>query len=523
MGNLRVKTIKYLIPLTLSLSFLIGCQKKPVEEISCAMPEWASENSNYVSNPTLDIAVHVDGSDSMLGYVTIPNSNYTRTIEVLSNSIIGTSNVNVTYHRIGDEKNITRDDFRKIAKSTTFYDSNDGTYKPVSSPIQSAIIPPPQGKEKLTVIVTDLEGDDAGRIAEALSKNYLNEGRKNYTIGVWAVKSQFNGTVFNPNTGSAKFIYNTQGKSSEAYRPFYVLFIGEYDKIIDSFNEIKKLDSQLQSYSEMFIFPSQNILKEAVNLGNFSTIERNSVLPETGDLQRIYSLTDDNVVVIPKDQNQDTYDLIEVINPTEMQPKINYSVAFPQLATNDNNNYSLFINENNLITQTKVFTYGKNNRNIEEPELEEKEEETNAESTEAKEESQKSTANNQENNTPLENTQEKQNFIENSSNTLRQALIIDNLKLDEQKQNLEFVTNLNLNNLSNPQIYLFEVDLILDDVTSLDWWNNWSVNAGEVGDGSKTQNLSIFMNKLKSLSLETLENENGDAVIGRFCIGIQKN
>lgn len=272
----------------------------------------------------------------------------------------------------------------------------------------------------------------------------------------------------------------------------------------------------------MFIFPSQNILKEAVNLGNFSTIERNSVLPETGDLQRIYSLTDDNVVVIPKDQNQDTYDLIEVINPTEMQPKINYSVAFPQLATNDNNNYSLFINENNLITQTKVFTYGKNNQNIEEPELEEKEEETNAESTEAKEESQKSTANNQENNTPLENTQEKQNFIENSSNTLRQALIIDNLKLDEQKQNLEFVTNLNLNNLSNPQIYLFEVDLILDDVTSLDWWNDWSVNAGELGDGSKTQNLSIFMNKLKSLSLETLENENGDAVIGRFCIGIQK-
>lgn len=273
----------------------------------------------------------------------------------------------------------------------------------------------------------------------------------------------------------------------------------------------------------MFIFPSQNILKEAVNLGNFSTIERNSVLPETGDLQRIYSLTDDNVVVIPKDQNQDTYDLIEVINPTEMQPKINYSVAFPQLATNDNNNYSLFINENNLITQTKVFTYGKNNQNIEEPELEEKEEETDTESTQAKEESQKSTANNQENNTPLENTQEKQNFIENSSNTLRQALIIDNLKLDEQKQNLEFVTNLNLNNLSNPQIYLFEVDLILDDVTSLDWWNDWSVNAGEVGDGSKTQNLSIFMNKLKSLSLETLENENGDAVIGRFCIGIQKN
>ncbi len=517
MGKLRVKTIKSLLPLSLSLSFLFGCQKTPVEEVTCTMSEWANTSANYVSQSSLDVAVHIDGSDSMLGYVTIPNSNYSRTIEVLSNSIIGTSNAEVTYHRIGDEKTIGRDDFRKSAKLTTFYDSNDGTYKPVSSPIQSAITPPAQGKEKLTVIVTDLEGDDAGRISEALSKHYLNQGRSHYTVGIWGIKSQFNGTVFNPNTGKAKFIYNTEGKSGEAYRPFYVLFIGEYNKIIDSFNEIKKLDSQLQDYSEMFIFPNQNILKEAVNLGNFATIEKNSTLPETGDLQRIYSLSDKNVVVTPKDQNNDTYDLIEVIKPTEMQPQITYFVPFPQLATNDKNNYSLLINEDNLITKTRVFTYGKNEQNIEpEPEVQEK---PSTDSAESKEDNRESTTDN----LSLKNSQEKQNFVENTSNTLRQALIIDNLKLDEQKQNLEFIANLNLNNLSTPQIYLFEVDLILDDVTGLDWWNEWSVNAGEMGNGAKTQNLSIFMNKLKSLSLDTLENENGEAAIGRFCIGIQKN
>lgn len=515
MGNLHHKTVKSFLPLLLSLSFLVGCQKKAVEEVTCAMPEWANASTDYVSNSALDIAIHLDGSDSMLGYVTTPNSNYARTLEILANTMIPSSNINVKYHRIGDNKTITRNDFTKDAKLTKFYDSSDGTYKAVSSPIQSAITPPAPDKEKLTVIVSDLEGDDAGTISSALSKYYLNEGRKNYTVGIWAVKSQFNGTVFDPNTGGAKFTYNTEGKSPQNYRPFYVLFVGEYDQIVDSFNEIKKLDSQLQEYSEMFIFPSQNILKEAINLGNSATIQQNSTLPETGDLARIFTIEDKNVVVMPQNQNEDSYDLMEVIAPTDMQPKITYAVPFPQLANNDNNNYSLLINDNNLITQTKVFTFDPSSQNIE-PEIEEK---IATESTE----SQELITENQENNTTEKKPEGKQNFLENSSNNLRQALIVDNLKLTEDKQNLEFIANLNLNNLSTPQIYLFEVDLILDDVTSLDWWNDWSVSSGERGNGAKTQNLSIFMNKLKSLSLDTFKNNDNQAVVGRFCLGIQKN
>lgn len=522
MGNIRVKTIKFLIPLTLSLSFLMGCQKKPVEEVTCAMPEWANSQKNYVSNQSLKISINIDGSDSMLGYVTIPNSNYARTIEVLASTMLESNNISVEYKRIGDDRIITRTNFRQDVKSPVFYNSPDPTYDPVNSPIQSAIIAPPEGKEKLTVIITDLEADDAGKVAEALSKNYLHQGRINYTVGIWAVKSQFNGTVFNPNTGRAKYVYNTEGKSSQAYRPFYVLFIGEYDKIKQYFNEIQRIDPQLQEYSEMFIFPTHNILKEPINLGNFARIEQNSILPSTGDLQRIFSLSDRNVVVTPKDQNKESYDLLEVIAPTEMQPKITYSVAFPQLATNDNNNYSLLINEDNLNTRTRVFTYGRNQQNIE-PQIENQAEETNTESPENQENNQESNTDNQGNNTSLQNSQGKQNFVENSTNILRQALIIDNLQLDEEKQNLDFIANLNLNNLSTPQIYLFEVDLILNDITGLDWWNDWSVNIGEGENGAKTQGLSIFMNRLKSLSLDTLKNNENQAVIGRFCIGVQKN
>ena len=94
--------------------------------------------------------------------------------------------------------------------------------------------------------------------------------------------------------------------------------------------------------------------------------------------------------------------------------------------------------------------------------------------------------------------------------------------MDKEKETLQFITDINLNSLPNSEIYLFEVDLILTDLTGLDWWNSWSTNS-QSNDGSKTQNLSIFMNKLKSLTLQNFSNQDGDPVIGTFCFALQKN
>lgn len=538
MGKIGKKTSKSLLFVILFCSILTGCQKSSQEEVSCVMP--ISQNvsaESEIKNSQLDISVNVDGSDSMLGYVTIPNNNYMRTLELIANTFIDTNNTEIEYKRIGDEKILTRNDFRKDATSRIFYDSNNGKYKPVSSPIQSAIVAPVEGKDKLTLIITDLEGDDGGKIAEELAKNYLNQDPKNqgYTVGIWAVKSQFNGTIFDPNTGKIKSNYSTEGKKLENYRPFYVLFIGKYEQIANYFDELKKLDSQLEDSGKMFIFPTNNILKEPVNLGTISDINNNSQLPENNQLQRVFGLEDKNVVVTLKDQKNEPYDLLDVVDNTEPQLTITYQVSFPQLATQNDNNYSLFIAENNLKTKTKVFTFSKNNQEVESEtkqsennqdkevdnkEIDDKKESDNKKIDQKVETEQEKTIDNNEINSQLN----KVYFKKNSSNSLQQALTIKDLKLDEKKQNLEFVTNLNLNNLSTPQIYLFEVDLILDDIIGLDWWNEWSSNSNNQNfDGSKTQNFSIFMNKLKSLSLASLKNEDNNVLIGRFCFGIQKN
>jgi hypothetical protein len=502
MDYIHNRTYKSLISIALSLSFLTSCQRIPEEKLSCDLPSWQTVVDNENVSSTLDISLNVDGSDSMLGYVTIPNNNYMKTLNLLANTIIGTDTVNVEYKRIGDPQPLTRNQFLRDAVTQAFYDSNGSTYKPVSSPIQSAITPPISGKNKMTIIVTDLEGDDGGKVSEVLAKYYLNKKPENqdYTVGIWGVKSQFQGNIYNPNTGKAKFTYDTEGKKIEEYRPFYVLFIGKRENIVDYFNELKKLDPQIDVQDEMFVLPTANSLIKPLSLGAIAERKINSELPATNQLQRVFALEDNRVAVSLKNSNSEPYELLEIVDETEPQPTIYYRISFPE---QNQDGYSLSIDTRHLKTQTKVFTFNKESSNVESSQSQ-SEAETSSE--------------------PPKLPQEKTLFQLNPNSTLQQALTIDNLAIDDRRKSLDFTTTIDLNSLPNPQIYLFEVDLLLDDLSSLDWWNDWSFNNQASNlDGSKTQNLAIFINKLKSLKLQTLQNENQQIVIGRLCFGVNKN
>lgn len=502
MDYIHNNTYKSLISIALSLSLLTSCQRIPEEKLSCDLPSWQTVSNNENISSTLDVSLNVDGSDSMLGYVTIPNNNYMKTLNLLANTIIGTDTVNVEYKRIGDSQPLTRNQFLRDAVTTAFYDSNGSTYQPVSSPIQSAITPPVGGKNKMTIIVTDLEGDDGGKVSEVLAKYYLNKKPENqdYTVGIWGVKSQFQGTIYNPNTGKAKFSYDTEGKKIEEYRPFYVLFIGKREDIVNYFNELKKLDPQIEVQDKMFILPTAKSLIEPLSLGAIAERKINSELPATNQLQRVFALEDNRVAVSLQNSNSEPYELLEIVDNSEPQPTIYYRISFPE---QNQDGYSLSIDARHLKTQTKVFTFNK--------------ESSNTESSQSQSEAEKSSE-------ATKLPQEKTLFELNPNSTLQQSLTIDNLAIDDRRKSLDFTTTIDLNSLPNPQIYLFEVDLLLNDMTSLDWWNDWSFdNRSSNLDGSKTQNLAIFINKLKSLKLQTLQNEEQKIVIGRLCLGINKN
>ncbi|WP_373478992.1 hypothetical protein [Geminocystis sp.] len=518
MGNIGKNTFKSLLFLIFSLSTLTSCQKTPEETLSCMTDLTQTSTQTDNNRSDLDISVNVDGSGSMEGYVTIPNNNYIKALQLLASAVIDTNNkTNLEYKRIGDDKILTRNNFVNNATSKNFYDGNDSNYKAVSSPIHSAIKPPVNGKDKLTIIVTDLEGDDGGKIAEVLAQNYLNKEQKNqdYTVGIWAVKSQFNGIIYNPNTGKAKFNYSTEGKTEEAFRPFYVLFIGKYEQIANYFDELKTLDKEIQNNSEMFIFPTQKVLvQNMINLGNLDERKSKSTLPENNSLERVFALEDNNVIVSVENPDNEPYELLSIVDNIEPKLTLNYQVAFPTVEKIKGGNYSLSMDENNLKTDTKVYTFSSDNQVTE--------------STVEKSESDKETENKPQEETPEKidnlpkNSSNKQFFTLNNNNSLQQGLVLKDLKLDKEKETLQFITDINLQSLPNSDVYLFEVNLILDDLIGLDWWNTWNAN-NQNNDGSKTQNLSIFMNKLKNLSLANLSNSENDPVIGNFCFAIQKN
>ncbi len=526
------RPLLYILPLIL----LIGCESPKEEILKCELPVLHNTSNN--KSDKLDISVNVDGSGSMIGYVNTNDSNYTKALEVIGNLVTPSNSVSVEYKRIGDEQELTRDDFRRDAKSVGFYNETNPKYKGVSSSIQDAITPPQDGKDKLTIIVTDLEGDDGGKIAEALGNTYLNKDsvNKGYTVGVWAVKSQFKGEVFDPNSGNVKFSYNTEGKTAEDFRPFYVLFIGKHQEIVKQFEEIKKLDSELQTDSKMFIFPSQNIIKEAVNLGS---LEFRPPLPDNNQIERNFSLENDAIVVSEQTGNE-PYELLNIVfeELNKPIPAIKYKVPFPTLTKEESGDYSLAIDQTQLKTNTKLFTLGKTEANTSvNTNDSQSSQENQTDSEKENNTSQSDTENNQENElkkedevkqnetSPTSNNsqQTKQFFIENTSNALKQGLTIGNLTLDEKVQNLSFDTNINSDKLTMAGIYLFEVDLILNDLKDLDWWSEWDSKNKNNQNGSKTQSLSAFMTKLESQTLGSLRDTNDNVVIGRFCFAIQKN
>ncbi len=513
----KLKSFTYLLPITFLLTACVS-PPKPKEILQCDQPEigYLAESSEQ-----LDISVNIDGSASMIGYVTIDNSNYIRTIEAIERVIDPNSNNIVTYNRIADNENQNKDSrLIRDARSASFYSNIQGNegilskYKPVTSQIQKAVKPPSEKNDKLTIIITDLEGNDGRNLSDKIRSDYFNSEMREqgYTVGIWAIKSQFKGDVFDPPTGTVKFEYDTRGRNQEEYRPFYVLFIGKYNDIANYFDQINKIHSDLVSNnkSEIFIFPASNIFKQGINLGSFRAREKTSKLPENNQLQRAFSLEDVNIAIETEDDNI-PYELLEIFDSDADEPNeisIEYQVNFPLLNSEDKGGkYALEIDPKELRFKTKVFTVDRNK--LSNQSKSQSQSQSELERTEEKKE-----------NKP----QEKQFFSLDNNSPLEKTLTLDVLSYQNKNQILDIRGQINLDDLNNSEIHLFEVDLILDNMEDPSWWQDWDYDKGNrnSNDGSKTEKISVFMKKLEQLSLNLLRDDDRNPVIGRFCFAIQK-
>jgi hypothetical protein len=100
---------------------------------------------------------------------------------------------------------------------------------------------------------------------------------------------------------------------------------------------------------------------------------------------------------------------------------------------------------------------------------------------------------------------------------MQKALDFKNWQINNNQ--LNFTTTIIPNNFPESNIYYFKVDVIAKDLQKPEWWNEW--NSNTTNDGSKTTNLYNFMNGIKNITLNSMNESNLTVV--RLCYGIQKN
>jgi hypothetical protein len=317
--------------------------------LNCALKEKKQQAKS--TNP-LAINVNIDGSGSMLGYVNQENSSYTQALELLDSTLNlsgSRSKSTVKYYRSGDyqhqAKELTRSEFRKAEKAD-FYNGTNPVFPAVSSDLGS-LITKPKNSDHLTVIVTDLDQNDGdvNLIANKIKENYFNSQAENYAVGIWAVKSEFNGTVYSASDANKKFNYNTEGKNSKKYRPFYILFLGDYQDITNYFDKLEKEQGNLSDLSKFLIFSPHNLVADVSYLNSPQNLSSDLASP---------NLLHNGKVSVEK--NNQPIELLEIKNKSADALEIKYQLPLKQI------NHTLSADPNDLKVAIDVSAFDKFNK-----------------------------------------------------------------------------------------------------------------------------------------------------------------
>jgi hypothetical protein len=455
------------IAMMFATSLLLGSCAPSVENFSCDL---SSENHSSPQSEPLEVAIHVDGSGSMLGYVKADNSRYIQTLNLLDETLsLGglRPKTSIKYYRSGTSQPLSRGEFRN-AQQPVFYDgSNPSQFSDVSVPIDEAITS--LGKENtLLVMVTDLDQaqGDVTKLNRVIQAAYLNSEKKGYAVGVWAVKSEFNGTVYVQEQGKIKTFPFPNPQSQETLRPFYIMFIGLDRDIERYFDQLRTKKADWLQDSQFVIFSPHRIVKNLSSLDKKVDGTPNALNPQE------WSLKNNQVKVQAQESNNQLWEISK--NKNE-EITINDRVDFVPL----NSILAIDPKTIDVVKNIKVFDqFSKQFKKTDE-------------------------------------------FMKDDS-SLKGAMELSEWTITDDRT-LSFVNQIKPDKFPEPGIYLFTLDIVAKGLQEQPWWDEWSWREGKDNelDGSKTRNLSNFLSGLKTSTTNLME-EN-PPVIGRFCYGIQKN
>lgn len=287
MESFRLRSLGFCV-LVLLLS---ACGQNP----SCVEQSKTDDNTDPFKK--VQVEVGVDGSGSMLGYVSQKATHYSQTIDSL-NTLLADKSVPTRYWRIGKGEKVSvpqelsATEFLK-ARSPQFYEACEPNAEPSAFPCVSSTLEqiyeiggenPKQ--ETLRILLTDLEPDNAavGQLSGKISSELKTHS--NYKAVLLGVRSEYDGAIFLADTGKTAGKYSTQGKDVDREgRPFYVLMTGpsaSVDAMIERFQKLPLDVNQAIRASSFAIAGKDTLVMDKSKI----PLQINSCTEQTGAINR---------------------------------------------------------------------------------------------------------------------------------------------------------------------------------------------------------------------------------------------
>ena len=252
---------------------------------NCALDEKAPRLASSAPAPVsrdLAVDIYVDSTLSMKGFlVRGVYSCFEQTLEAIERTIEkGWPRVTPTFHRFGTRIGDIRTPLHVAAADRFFYtdpEYNQRTF--IENVVEGADV------NHLSIVMTDLFQDEAdvSRLTGAIRDKYINN---KLAVGVLAIRSQFNGLVYDVGTRNYTFQYASGDAVSEQFRPFYLLIMGEHSDVQNFY--VKMLESGLSRFPEThFVIFTEHLDDPSVSFKNAHMTFTKGLVQVGGLLRRV--------------------------------------------------------------------------------------------------------------------------------------------------------------------------------------------------------------------------------------------
>lgn len=436
---------------------LVACAPN---QISKNCDQSSSAIKDQVSNTNaIKPIVQFDGTPSMQGFVNIPDSRYVRTLRLIDSAITTAfgNSPPVKYYKFGTKRiPLPNQQSSLIAQRPSFYDGN--IEELLDAQIERAIEPlNKNNQDDLSIIITDLYQKD-GEIRSVISSLKANYLEKGLAVGILAVRSEFDGIVYDIGLTYDFVDKTTEANNPETFSPFYLIVLGNYENVVTFFDRMKAASQSegLNFSGKNFVIFYPKLLENPLVLN----IKENNL--SLKGMQKILTVNDGQLMVSVKDK-QTTEHLMLKDEASDGQ-KMNYQIAYEKLP------YLLPVKEFsvNVITE-----YNNSSRELKEL---------------AK---------------------------------LNQNQLIEFNDWQIKESELLFSTMFNYNQMEEG-IYWFSAEVFPKTLGLPEWSSQWNLKEQETFNPSKSQtyNLLPFLEGLKATTLQQIKQKN--QAVGRFCYLVYK-